>query len=71
MFKFQDGKCAICKSEDIGSNAPKHNHFCVDHNHETGEIRGLLCFPCNRCIGQMKDDPERLRSAADYVERYN
>lgn len=64
LLEQQDGVCAICKNG--------HEHaLCVDHDHETNEIRGLLCKPCNVAIGNMKDDPERLRSAAMYLEMYN
>jgi hypothetical protein len=62
MLEAQGGGCAICgrpPREDISLH--------VDHDHETGLIRGLLCFPCNNAIGLMKDDPERLHRAADYV----
>jgi hypothetical protein len=40
----------------------------VDHNHATGEIRGLLCQACNHAIGKFKDKPELCRKAADYLE---
>lgn len=43
-------------------------NFCIDHNHQTGEIRGLLCSPCNRAIGQLQDNPNILRKAANYLE---
>lgn len=60
MYEMQDGDCLIC-GEREGT--------CVDHNHETGEVRGLLCSQCNTAIGQLKDNPDIMRAAADYVER--
>ena len=62
MLEAQGGGCAICgrpPRDDIALH--------VDHDHETGFIRGLLCFPCNNALGLMKDDPERLIRAAEYV----
>lgn len=61
MLADQDGGCKICRRSD----GPLH----VDHCHTTGKVRGLLCIPCNRALGYMKDDPDLLRSAADYLDR--
>ena len=62
MFKDQDGKCAICprlfKSVSGAS---------VDHCHKTGKVRGLLCKSCNAYLGSVKDDPETIAKAANYV----
>lgn len=61
---YQKYRCALCsKHADDHSRA-----LAVDHCHTTGIIRGLLCDPCNRAIGFLKDDPDLLRKAADYVE---
>jgi hypothetical protein len=66
LLQKQDGKCAIC-----GSTDPKGKGvFHVDHNHETGEVRGLLCHFCNVGIGNLQDDPSLLRKAADYLTIY-
>lgn len=62
MLEQQDGKCAICKSEDS-----KGKRFSVDHNHKTGEVRGLLCNPCNAALGLLKDSPEIINSAKEYL----
>lgn len=51
--------CPICRI-----NEPKH----VDHDHVSGRVRGILCFTCNAALGQLRDDPEIIRRAADYVE---
>jgi hypothetical protein len=58
LLAEQDGLCAICQV------APAVH---VDHDHETGAVRALLCFNCNGGLGQFKDDPAVLRSAAEYV----
>lgn len=56
----QDNKCAIC-NDDIA-----HRHV-IDHNHATGEVRGLLCFNCNASLGGFKDSPDVLQSAVSYL----
>lgn len=65
LLEFQGGKCAICPSEVPWSRSDR---WAVDHNHTTGEVRGLLCVSCNNGLGRFKDDAESLRSAADYLE---
>jgi Autographiviridae endonuclease VII len=64
MMASQDGRCAICRIEITGKK------LCVDHDHETGGIRGLLCAMCNLTLGKFNDDPTRFRTAADYLERH-
>jgi hypothetical protein len=61
LLRWQGGGCAIC-----GRMADKVS-LHVDHDHETGKIRGLLCFRCNGGLGQFKEKPERLVRAADYL----
>lgn len=55
----QDGLCAICR-------APQES-LCVDHCHETGEVRGLLCKLCNCGLGYFRDDPSALQAAIEYL----
>lgn len=74
LLESQDGGCAICGSKDArqhnwGKKGTKSN-LAVDHDHGTGEIRGLLCGPCNAALGGFQDSPELLRRAADYLESY-
>lgn len=63
MLADQGGACAICGREPR-SDISLH----VDHEHQSGRIRGLLCFRCNNALGDFDDDPTLLRSAASYVE---
>lgn len=59
MIEAQDGRCAICAS------TPDRLH--VDHDHVTGRVRGMLCGRCNRALGLMADEPDRLEAAARYL----
>lgn len=64
LLKAQKNKCAICRKH----NDEKRN-LAVDHNHKTGEIRGLLCFYCNhRRVGRLTD-PDLVRKTADYLSQ--
>ncbi len=68
LLASQDGRCAICGSAEWPAPV-KGGRPHVDHDHATGAIRGLLCGHCNNGLGNFGDDPPRLRSAADYLER--
>lgn len=65
ILSKQGGVCAICGSDDPAGTG---DHFAVDHDHETDEVRGLLCNRCNVGIGMLDDDAGRLRSAVSYLE---
>lgn len=69
LLVSQDYKCAVCDRPYAMITDTKCN-LVVDHCHTTGEIRGLLCNTCNTTIGHMKDDPNRLRRMADYIEKW-
>ena len=68
MMLEQSGKCAICMIELVRERH-KRGSVNVDHCHSTGRVRGLLCSECNRALGQFNEDPVRMRSAADYMDR--
>lgn len=59
MVAAQDGRCAVC-----GERPEK---LCIDHDHESGDVRGLLCSSCNIALGHFRDDPERLARAIGYL----
>ena len=59
----QNNCCAICNI----NNSKLRRNLCVDHDHRTEEIRGLLCDTCNRGIGLLKDNVEVLKNAIEYL----
>lgn len=63
----QEGKCKICDKRPTGKGIGGRLH--VDHDHETGVYRGLLCNNCNLALGNLQDSSELLRKAADYLDR--
>lgn len=70
MFTAQNGVCLLCQRPETAINHRTGEPFdclVVDHDHENGKVRGLLCHRCNRALGLLADDPEILRRAADYV----
>lgn len=62
LLTMQGGLCAICRD----SNYDKDRLF-VDHNHETGRVRGLLCLKCNTALGMTKEDPFVLMNMIEYL----
>lgn len=60
----QNGKCAICGNDNGGIS------LCIDHDHKTGKVRGLLCTLCNKGLGHFEDDKLLLLSAIDYLEAH-
>jgi len=62
MYADQFGRCAIC-----GGVNDIDRRLSVDHNHDTGEVRGLLCNRCNRAIGLLGDSIDILESAISYL----
>jgi hypothetical protein len=61
LAESQQGRCAICR---------RKRKLAVDHDHETGAIRGLLCRPCNSGLGLLGDSLDGVRSALEYLQRY-
>jgi hypothetical protein len=63
LFAKQEGKCAICERHQSECKRA----FAVDHDHDTGEVRGLLCSNCNTALGLLKDSPEITEKATQYL----
>ncbi len=66
MLSSQDGTCAIC--DGTNSDSARNRRMTVDHDHDTGKVRGLLCFTCNTSIGKLGDTYAALQKAADYLK---
>lgn len=64
LLTAQGNVCAICNGKQQGTRS-----LAVDHDHTTGEVRGLLCHNCNRAIGLFADDPDRLLTAVNYLTK--
>lgn len=65
LLQAQGGSCAICRGDDPGH---KSGVFQVDHCHETGNVRGLLCFHCNKALGYFGDTIDGVQRAVRYLE---
>jgi len=64
LLAGQNHKCAICGKDPDRET----RRFCVDHDHQTGKVRGLLCNKCNVGLANFTDNPGTLRAAAHYLE---
>ncbi len=63
LYKAQGGRCYICRRA-----TGRRKRLAVDHNHRTGEVRGLLCGPCNKnVVGHLRENPAAFRRAIRYV----
>lgn len=64
LLKSQASQCAVCALK-----VASPWDLVIDHNHETGKVRGLLCLSCNTGLGMLKDNPDHLRRALAYLEK--
>ncbi len=72
MLAEQDNKCAICNMPEtrMARDGVNKTRLCIDHDHDTGAVRQLLCHDCNTGIGKFKDTPELVLKAADYLIKH-
>lgn len=69
ILNKQDNKCAICGMKETIKNKWGLKQLAIDHNHETGKVRGLLCDRCNRGLGYFKENTDSLLKAILYLRR--
>lgn len=70
MFEEQNHRCALCGGEGFKMADHHRVPLVVDHCHDTGKVRQLLCHNCNRALGLLKDDVGLMRRAATYIEAH-
>ena len=63
LFEEQAGECAICGAHQNDLDRP----LFIDHDHDTGDVRGLLCMKCNSALGLFQDDASNLQRAVKYL----
>lgn len=66
MLTKQNNCCGLCERPESSFA----RGLCVDHDHATGRVRQLLCVNCNTALGKFQDNPDLLRKAANYIERF-
>ena len=64
MLQAQNGSCAMCPATALDEV------MCVDHNHATGDVRAILCKPCNTMLGMANDSAARLQAGIDYLQEH-
>ena len=70
MVEKQGDRCAICGTSEKRNARGKKRYWSVDHDHETGKIRALLCQKCNALIGLAQDDIAVLERAIAYLKEH-
>ena len=70
LWITQGGVCAICNKPETRVVKSGPTQLAVDHDHATGKIRKLLCHKCNVALGLLDENPDRMRSMAEYIESF-
>ena len=73
LLQAQEGRCAIChrQPEEILRKAEKYRRLVVDHNHQTGKVRHLLCGECNLALDFFKENSILLTEAIQYLKKHS
>lgn len=70
MLREQGNVCAVCGNEETGRNQFGLLPLAIDHDHTTGQKRGLLCMRCNRALGLLRDDPNVIAKLLAYITEW-
>src|SRR3990167_4704807 len=72
LLKKQNNLCAICQKPEfiVDKRSGKIKKLAVDHNHKTGQVRGMLCINCNKGIGHFYENPKTLKQAIKYLQQW-
>ena len=70
LYETQNKLCALCLKEGFKMLDTHSSGLSLDHCHDTGVVRGLLCHNCNRGLGLSKDEVSTLERAVDYVSKF-
>ena len=70
LFASQNNCCAICGTDSPEMKMYRGNGWVVDHDHDTGQVRGILCCRCNLLLGRAKDSISILENAINYLSEY-
>jgi len=70
LLQAQNGVCCICGQRETAKSCGRIRNLCVDHDHKTGKVRGLLCDRCNIALGCVKDNILLLYRCIDYLRKF-
>jgi hypothetical protein len=71
ILRGANSRCEACGGEETGRNQFGRVSLAIDHDHATGQFRGLLCMRCNRSLGMLGDSAEQIDKLATYRRRFS
>ena len=66
----QGGECAVCHRHNPPKRSKRYSDWCVDHDHRTGKVRGIVCYRCNVALGYIEHD-DTMAQMGDYLRRHS